>query len=288
MAPEIERTPIEIIMAETIVGLWELVRGEIDSEKSGTAADMVDKAVAALTKIGAEKEQELIDAQVKNKELVDKVSSLEQKLNSYKRYALTTQIEMVKGNIMIRTTKGPKDVSEYICSTVAKSGALKPSPASFFIQQMSTDTPNKDKTPKKGAKGDKVVTQTNLYKVHLGGKLKNDLFKGLATTGGTRSSSSQDFQVSHDVPQFLYKQRNLLEKAAFSLRREHKDKEVRTKVTLKGFNLALFVKTKELTDWVNIESEKVSQLRSAKLEAKDGDLTPPGDVESLILSLEKF
>ena len=63
---------------------------------------------------------------------------------------------------------------------------------------------------------------------------------------------------------------------------------IRTKVTLKGFNLALFVKTKDVADWVNIESEKVAQLRSSKIEAKEGDLTPPGDVDSLIMSLEKF
>ena len=96
------------------------------------------------------------------------------KLNTYKRYALTTQIDMVKGNVMIRTAKSPKDVSEYICSTVAKSRAQKPSPASFFIQQMSTEAQNRDKTPKKASMGDKVLTQTNLYKVHLGGKLKHD------------------------------------------------------------------------------------------------------------------
>ena len=288
MAPEIQCTPIEKLMAQTIVDLWDLVRGDFDSEKSEKATKMVEEAVAALTRIGAEKEKELIDAQVKNKALCDKVSSLEHQLNTYKRYALTTQIDMIKGNVMIRTTKSPKDVSEYICSTVAKSGAQKPSPASFFIQQMSTEAQNRDKTPKKGSKGDKTLTQTNLYKVHLGGKLKHDLFKGLATAGGTRSSSSQDFQVSHDVPQFLYKQRNLLEKAAFSLRRDHKDKDVRTKVTLKGFNLVLFVKTKDFPEWVNIENDKVAQLRSSKIEAKEGDLTPPGDVDSLIMSLEKF
>ena len=40
---------------------------------------MVEKAVAALTRIGAEKEKELIDAQMKNKALSDKVSPLEHK-----------------------------------------------------------------------------------------------------------------------------------------------------------------------------------------------------------------
>ena len=60
--------------------------------------------------------------------------------------------------------------------------------------------------------------------------------------------------------------RDAPEKAAFSLRKEHKDKEVRTKVVLKGFNLVLFLKSKEITDWVNIENNKAAQFRSTKLE----------------------
>ena len=90
------------------------------------------------------------------------------------------------------------------------------------------------------------------------------------------------------MPQFLYKQRNQLERAAFSIRKENKDMGVKTKVTLKGFNLVLFVKTKEIKEWVNIENEKVSQLRTSKIEAKEGDPTPAGDVDSLLTSLEKF
>ena len=63
---------------------------------------------------------------------------------------------------------------------------------------------------------------------------------------------------------------------------------MRTKVTLKGFNLVLFVKTKAISEWVNIENDKVAQLRTSMLEAKEGDLTPVGDVNSLLGSLEKF
>ena len=138
-----------------------------------------------------------------------------------------------------------------------------------------------------------------IYRLNLGSQrneqnkkriddLKKDFFKGLASNTSTRSTSKDDFQVSHDIPSFLYKQRNLLEKAAYSLRKENKDKDLKTKVSLKGFNLALFVKTKGNPDWVNIENDKVSQLRTTKLEAKEGDPTPPGDVNSLIQSLEKF
>ena len=286
MAPESEHTALETLMSETVKQLFALIKDDLDEKKSKLAETLIDGTVQSLTKIASDKEQQLIESRVKNKVLEDKVSSLEKEVSSYKRYALSTQIEMIKGNVMIRTTKGPKDVADFVCKMVEKSGATKPSGNSFFIQQISTDIPNKDKSPTKPAKGDKAVP--NLYKVHLGGKMKNELFKGLATITNTRSSSKDDFQVSHDVPPFLYKQRNLLEKAAYSLRKENKEIGVRTKVTLKGFNLVLFVRTKEATDWVSIENEKVSQLRATKLEAKEGDLTPPGDVASLLKSLEKF
>ena len=286
MAPE--HRPLENIMSEIIKNLFSLIKDNLDEDKTKIAESLMNSAVTQLTKIASDKEQQLIEVLEKNDKLEAKVSSLEKDVSSYKRYALSTQVEMIKGNVMIRTTKGPKDVADFVCSMVAKSGAPKPSTTSFFIQQINTDTPNKDKSPKKPAKGDKAVPQPNLYKVHLGGKMKNELFKGLATITNTRSSSKDDFQVSHDVPPFLYKQRNLLEKAAYSLRKENKEMGVRTKVTLKGHNLVLFVKTKDVTDWVNIENEKVSQLRATKLEAKEGDSTLPGDVDSLLESLERF
>ena len=282
MAPETESVSIESTLMNVIKSLCEVVC-DIDKEKGKHLQAAVQNAFDTLSKAAIDKQNELIGSQKRNGELEEKVDSLEQEVSSLKRYVFSTQVEMVRGNVIIRTSKTAKDVSDYVCSTVAKSGATKPSTASFFIQQISAETPSKDKD-----KSPKKQVLTNMYKVHLGGKIKNDFFKGLATVATTRSSSAQDYQVSHDVPKYLYKQRGLLEKAAFSLRKEHKDKDIRTKVTLKGFNLVLFIRTKDITDWVNIENEKVSHLRSAQLEAKEGDSTPQGDVDSLIKSLEKF
>ena len=279
---------IEILFANSLSDIFATVCDDIDSDKLKTVRSLIDKTVSSLCSIAADRDRQLAEALEKNKELDTKVGSLTREVNTYKRYALSTQVDMIKGNIMIRTSKSAKDAADYICSIVGKSGAPKPANTSFFIQQISTDTSARDKSPKKSGKGDKSAQQAYLYKAFLGGKMKNDFFKGLASNTSTRSTSKDDFQVSHDIPSFLYKQRNLLEKAAYSLRKENKDKDLKTKVSLKGFNLALFVKTKGNPDWVNIENDKVSQLRTTKLEAKEGDPTPPGDVNSLIQSLEKF
>ena len=275
----------ESIMVHVVAELFKIV-SEIDSEKGKAAEAVVNPAIEKLNMMAMEKEKEATEARNEASKLAIKVSSLEDEVASLKRCALSSQVELIKGNVMVRSSKTQNDVSDYICKTIAKSGASKPPSTSFFIQQIGSDTSKKDKSPKKVA--NKVVPPTYLYKVHLGGKLKNDLFKGLSVASTTRSSTSQDFQVSHDVPKFLYKQRDALEKAAFSLRREHKDKEVRTKVVLKGFNLVLFLKSKEITDWVNIENDKAALFRSTKLEMKEGDSTPQGDVDSLIKSLARF
>ena len=282
--------PIGQIMSSIVTGLFEMISEDMGSEKNKKARDMVETAVKQLSNLAAEKEQLLVEAREKNEVLETKVNTLEKDLESAKRYALSTQIEMIKGNVMIRTAKNTKEVAEHVCTLIGRGGGPKPSPTSFYTQQISTDSP-KDKTPKKLAKGEKPAPQQNLYKIHLGGKMKNELFKGLAAPTNTSTRSGKEgseFQVSHDVPPFLYKQRNLLEKAAFSIRKENKDLGVRTKVTLKGFNLVLFVKTKAISEWVNIENDKVAQLRTSMLEAKEGDLTPVGDVNSLLGSLEKF
>ena len=266
----------ESIMVYVVKELFKIV-SEIDSEKGKAAEAVVNPAIEKLNMMAMEKEKEATEARM----LAIKVNSLEDEVAYLKRCALSSQVELIKGNVMVRSSKTQNDVSDYICKTIAKSGASKPPSTSFFIQQIGSDTSKKDKSPKKVA--NKVVPPTYLYKVHLGGKLKNDLLKGLSVASTTRSSTSQDFQVSHDVPKFLYKQRDALEKAAFSLRKE--DKEVRTKVVLKGFNLVLFLKSKEITDWVNIENDKAAQFRSTKLEMKEGDSTPQEDVDSLIKSL---
>ena len=260
---------------------------------------------AILTQMIDQRTKELDDAREVNRQLSNKVSDAEDrvcladqkisklhdKLSQQQRYICSTQIDMVRGNVMIRTTKSPKDVSDFISTTIAKSGAPKPSPYSFYIQQIRTEQTDKDnKSPKKGKKDkDKSSGEVNLFKVHLGGKLKNDLFKGLSAASPTRASASQDFLVSHDVPIYLYKQRNLLEKAAYSLRKEHKDKAVKTKVVLKGRNMALFTKTKDAPDWTKIDrdSDKNSVFSTTKVEYKDGE-DNLGNVGELLSSLEIF
>ena len=286
MIPDYEQ--IEIITANAISDVFALVCKGIDSDRQDQAKALLDRTVSNLCKIAADRDKQLLEAMEKNKDLEDKVGAMRIELNTYKKQALSTQVEMIKGNILVRTTKSVKDATDYICSTVAKSGAPKPPNTSFFIQQISTDTPNKDKSPKKGAKGDKAAPQINLYKAFLGGKMKNEFYKGLAVNTSTRASSKDDFQVSHEIPVFLHKQRNMLERAAYCLRKENKEKDLKTKVSLKGFNLVLYVKTKGNPDWINIENDKASQLRATKVDAKDGESAPPTDVGSIIKSIQKF
>ena len=286
MAPDYQQ--IETMYANSLSDIFATVCDDIDSDKLKAVKSLMDKTVSSLCSMAADRDRQLFEALEKNKELDTKVGSLIREVNTYKRYALSTQVDMIKGNIMIRTSKSAKDAADYICSIVGKSGAPKPANTSFFIQQISTDTSARDKSPKKSGKGDKSAPQAYLYKAFLGGKMKNEFYKGLAVNTSTRASSKDDFQVSHEIPVFLHKQRNMLERAAYCLRKENKEKDLKTKVSLKGFNLVLYVKTKGNPDWINIENDKASQLRATKVDAKDGESAPPTDVGSIIKSIQKF
>ena len=148
--------PIALIMSGIVSDLYEMISDGMSSEKSKKAKEMVETAINKLASAAAQKEQLLTEAREKNEMLETKVNSLQEDLKSTKRYALSTQIEMIKGNVMIRTAKNIKEVGEHVCSLIGKAGVPKPSPSSFFIQQISTDSP-KDKTPKKLAKAKSLL-----------------------------------------------------------------------------------------------------------------------------------
>ena len=76
----------------------------------------------------------------------------------------------------------------------------------------------------------------------------------------------------------------MLEKAAFSIRKNHKD--VKTKISLKDFNLVLSVKCAKDQDWVSVE--KLPQMKSTKVEYRESETNTFTDVWSLIKSLEEF
>jgi outer membrane murein-binding lipoprotein Lpp len=293
---------------------------EKDSDVARVFTALMEGTVKTLEAAELRYEEKVKQVQDENQDLKQKVDSLENKVKNFKDHAITAQLEHVRGNVMVRTDKTAADVSDFIIETIAKSGAPKPSPSSFFIQQMNSDTPKtpknppestqkKDtaKSPKKNKTGkqtkadkaaasaavaasvsadktDKTNPQTNLFKVNLGGRLKNLLFKGLAASVSTRAASSPVFTVSHDVPRYLSGHMRMLEKAAFSIRKNHKD--VKTKISLKDFNLVLSVKCAKDQDWVSVE--KLPQMKSTKVEYRESETNTFTDVWSLIKSLEEF
>ena len=286
MAPEYQQ--IESLVADAISKIYASVSSKIESDEANNLKATLDAVVSNLMAIATTKDQQYQAEAEKCKNLGLEISSLKMELKNCKRYALSSQIEMTKGNVMIRTSKAAKDVAEYICNVVAKSGAPKPASSAFLVQQINTDNNTKTKSPKKATRNDKTTGSSNLFKAFLGSKLKNDFFKGLAATTATRSSSKEDFQVSHDIPAFLSKQKSNLERAAFSLRKEHRDKEIKTKISLKGLNLALFVKLRGSPDWMSIDNDKVSHLRGSPVEPKEGETSPPKVVSDILKALDTF
>lgn len=286
MAPEYQQ--IESLVADAISKIFASVSSKIESDEANNLKGTLDTVVSSLMAIVTMRDQQYLAEAEKNKNPGLEISSLKVELKNCKRYALSSQIDMIKGNVMIRTSKTAKDVAEYICNVVGKSGAPKPASSAFLVQQINTDNLTKTKSPKRASKNDKSTAQINLFKAFLGSKMKHDFFKGLAASTATRSSSKDDFQVSHDIPAFLSKQKSNLERAAFSLRKEHTDKELKTKVSLKGLNLALFVKHKGSPDWISIDSDKVSHLRATPVERKEGESSPPKEVSDILKSLDRF
>ena len=243
---------------------------------------------------------------------------------NFKSLAVTSQLESVKGNVMVSTDKSMAEVSEFIIDTIAKSGAPRPSPAALYIQQMNSDskkTPESLISPSASQKKDnpkspkvkntktktkagkaaatasvaaatsapteetsKANTLGNLFKVHLGPRLKNLLFKGLAASVSAKSATSPEFSVSHDVPRYLSGQMKLLEKAAYSIRKSHKG--TRTKINLKDRNLHLCVKSASDQDW--IPAVQVPNMMNTKVEYRANETSTYQDVGELINSLERY
>ena len=283
----------------------------------GGALQMIDSA--------AEQYQEEIKSfKEENEELKNKVDALNDQVSNFKSLAVTSQLESVKGNVMVSTDKSMAEVSEFIIDTIAKSGAPRPSPAALYIQQMNSDskkTPESLVSPSASQKKDnpkspkvkntktktkagkaaatasvaaataapaeetsKANTFGNLFKVHLGPRLKNLLFKGLAASVSAKSATSPEFSVSHDVPRYLSGQMKLLEKAAYSIRKSHKG--TRTKINLKDRNLHLCVKSASDQDW--IPAVQVPNMMNTKVEYRANETSTYQDVGELINSLERY
>ena len=118
---------------------------EKDSDVARVFTALMEGTVKTLEAAELRYEEKVKQVQDENQDLKQKVDSLENKVKNFKDHAITAQLEHVRGNVMVRTDKTAADVSDFIIETIAKSGAPKPSPSSFSIQQMNSDTP---KTPK--------------------------------------------------------------------------------------------------------------------------------------------
>lgn len=191
-------------------------------------------------------------------ELTNKVSRLE-------HFYRSTEVNRVRDNIVIKTIKTSTEVGEFVAETVKKGCGEKPSFSSFsiqtIVQKKGEITPGK---PKKGK-----PAESQLYKVKMSTKMKNDLYKGLSL-GNSRANS--DFQVSHDTPRFLVHQKHLYEKMGYAIRSAFKG-DVKTRISLRSHNLSLMLKTKE-SDWVDLTSDQ--KYLDTPLVIKDGDNFPEG------------
>ena len=304
---------------------------EEDNQIAKVVKTLLGGALQMIDSAAEEYQEEIRSFKEENEELKNKVDVLNDQVTNFKSLAVTSQLESVKGNVMVSTDKSMAEVSEFIIDTIAKSGAPRPSPAALYIQQMNSDskkTPEslispsvsqkKDNATSPKAKNTKTKTKTgkaaatasaavatasaavataapieetskanslgNLFKVHLGPRLKNLLFKGLAASVSAKSATSPEFSVSHDVPRYLSGQMKLLEKAAYSIRKSHKG--TRTKINLKDRNLHLCVKSASDQDW--IPAAQVPNMMNTKVEYRANETSTYQDVGELINSLEKY
>ena len=297
---------------------------EEDNQIAKVVKTLLGGALQMIDSAAEEYQEEIRSFKEENEELKNKVDVLNDQVTNFKSLAVTSQLESVKGNVMVSTDKSMAEVSEFIIDTIAKSGAPRPSPAALYIQQMNSDskkTPESLVSPSASQKKDnpkspkvkntktktkagkaaatasvaaatsapteetsKANTLGNLFKVHLGPRLKNLLFKGLAASVSAKSATSPEFSVSHDVPRYLSGQMKLLEKAAYSIRKSHKG--TRTKINLKDRNLHLCVKTASDQDW--IPATQVPNMMNTKVEYRANETSTYQDVGELINSLEKY
>ena len=297
---------------------------EEDNQIAKVVKTLLGGALQMIDSAAEEYQEEIRSFKEENEELKNKVDVLNDQVTNFKSLAVTSQLESVKGNVMVSTDKSMAEVSEFIIDTIAKSGAPRPSPAALYIQQMNSDskkTPESLISPSASQKKDnpkspkvkntktktkagkaaatasvaaatsapteetsKANTLGNLFKVHLGPRLKNLLFKGLAASVSAKSATSPEFSVSHDVPRYLSGQMKLLEKAAYSIRKSHKG--TRTKINLKDRNLHLCVKSASDQDW--IPAAQVPNMMNTKVEYRANETSTYQDVGELINSLEKY
>ena len=297
---------------------------EEDNQIAKVVKTLLGGALQMIDSAAEEYQEEIRSFKEENEELKNKVDVLNDQVTNFKSLAVTSQLESVKGNVMVSTDKSMAEVSEFIIDTIAKSGAPRPSPAALYIQQMNSDskkTPESLVSPSASQKKDnpkspkvkntktktkagkaaatasvaaatsapteetsKANTLGNLFKVHLGPRLKNLLFKGLAASVSAKSVTSPEFSVSHDVPRYLSGQMKLLEKAAYSIRKSHKG--TRTKINLKDRNLHLCVKSASDQDW--IPAAQVPNMMNTKVEYRANETSTYQDVGELINSLEKY
>ena len=297
---------------------------EEDNQIAKVVKTLLGGALQMIDSAAEEYQEEIRSFKEENEELKNKVDVLNDQVANFKSLAVTSQLESVKGNVMVSTDKSMAEVSEFIIDTIAKSGAPRPSPAALYIQQMNSDskkTPESLVSPSASQKKDnpkspkvkntktktkagkaaatasvaaatsapteetsKANTLGNLFKVHLGPRLKNLLFKGLAASVSAKSATSPEFSVSHDVPRYLSGQMKLLEKAAYSIRKSHKG--TRTKINLKDRNLHLCVKSASDQDW--IPAAQVPNMMNTKVEYRANETSTYQDVGELINSLEKY
>ena len=297
---------------------------EEDNQIAKVVKTLLGGALQMIDSAAEEYQEEIRSFKEENEELKNKVDVLNDQVTNFKSLAVTSQLESVKGNVMVSTDKSMAEVSEFIIDTIAKSGAPRPSPAALYIQQMNSDskkTPESLVSPSASQKKDnpkspkvkntktktkagkaaatasvaaatsapteetsKANTLGNLFKVHLGPRLKNLLFKGLAASVSAKSATSPEFSVSHDVPRYLSGQMKLLEKAAYSIRKSHKG--TRTKINLKDRNLHLCVKSASDQDW--IPAAQVPNMMNTKVEYRANETSTYQDVGELINSLERY
>ena len=297
---------------------------EEDNQIAKVVKTLLGGALQMIDSAAEEYQEEIRSFKEENEELKNKVDVLNDQVANFKSLAVTSQLESVKGNVMVSTDKSMAEVSEFIIDTIAKSGAPRPSPAALYIQQMNSDskkTPESLVSPSASQKKDnpkspkvkntktktkagkaaatasvaaatsapaeetsKANTLGNLFKVHLGPRLKNLLFKGLAASVSAKSATSPEFSVSHDVPRYLSGQMKLLEKAAYSIRKSHKG--TRTKINLKDRNLHLCVKSASDQDW--IPAVQVPNMMNTKVEYRANETSTYQDVGELINSLERY
>ena len=238
-------------------------------------------------------------------DLRKKVTAVDNQLSKAKKDSYSSQISGTKDNILVRSTKDSKAVSEYIGLTIRRYDKnVKLPDFSVHLISSSRDaakTPNKSATrfvkDKISDKSSGTVPSSLLYKVYMGPYYKDLLFKGLATGRDTRLAKNEksDFSISHDTPLFLRKNKNTLEQCAYSLRKSLKERyDIRTKVVLKDHNLKLFYNTKDSRTWVPVISSSatgdVHQMVQDTLyvSTNEGDAPGTRKVPEVIASLSTY